>query len=100
MTDLALTRYGMFAVVIAMLPALWQKVKQKLSKHGTEEKVSRMDDKELLPCPFCGGEAVMSTYYIECESCEVAPNIDCFHKPREQAIKAWNTRTEGNKGDT
>lgn len=48
---------------------------------------------ELLDCPFCGGKAITSTYYIECE-CEVAPRIDWFHEDKKAAITAWNTRAK------
>ena len=56
-----------------------------------------MSEEKLKPCPFCGGKAVASTYYIECESCDVAPNIDWWHFDRDEAIKAWNTRTPQSK---
>lgn len=46
----------------------------------------------LQPCPYCGSEPSTSTYYIECESCDVAPKIDWFHAPKEHAIAAWNRR--------
>lgn len=55
---------------------------------------------ELLPCPFCGGKAFISarlpyfgetvTVAIVCEDC----NASSKHKiKKEDAIKAWNTRT-------
>jgi len=62
---------------------------------------------ELLPCPFCGGEATLGDYFQEasdlgndeswwlaqCDHCGIAlPNTDSPTK--EEAIKAWNTRHE------
>ena len=58
----------------------------------------------LLPCPFCGSKAVMSTYYIECageNGCDVSPNVDKMNLSEAEAIKRWNTRAEpiAPKGD-
>jgi len=53
-----------------------------------------MNKSEIKPCPFCGGKAVTSTYYIECESCEVAPIIDWHHMDKFEAIKDWNKRPD------
>ena len=56
---------------------------------------------ELLPCPFCGGEAKLSHYEtfdndewaVECMGvCEIQP-ATCLFFTKEQAIEAWNTRT-------
>jgi hypothetical protein len=50
---------------------------------------------ELKPCPLCDGVAQLSSagfgyFTIHCEACHlVAPG-----KPRDQAIAAWNTRTQ------
>jgi len=62
---------------------------------------------ELLPCPFCGGEAFVCTmiggdepmdnfrFFIYCEN-------GCVDMPKdenkEEAIKAWNTRAK-DKGE-
>lgn len=56
-----------------------------------------MSDERLLPCPFCGGEAICieraSNYpYIYGVMC-----IDChcrtsFGKDTDKVIKTWNTR--------
>lgn len=69
-----------------------------------------MANKELLPCPFCGGEAefgvvprghdIMSMYVV-CAKCSARGEPFKYdywqHKrkleQREKAIKAWNTRT-------
>ena len=58
-----------------------------------------MSELELLPCPFCGGEAKIATYdwghsvkeyWIYCNPCDCASGR-CHSK--EGAINAWNTRT-------
>jgi hypothetical protein len=46
----------------------------------------------LLCCPFCGSKAITSTYYIECQSCDVSPSIDWYHMNKNKAIEAWNMR--------
>ena len=56
---------------------------------------------KLKPCPFCGGEAVRlqmidnpfsGTRYFGCRKCCV---VSFTHMTEAEAIKAWNTRTEG-----
>ena len=62
---------------------------------------------ELLPCPFCGGEAVMfeddygdwhvycgDGWYVERNLCPGYHAIDCMYITKAQAIEAWNTRAE------
>ena len=51
-------------------------------------------NKELKPCPFCGGEAekewgIPSIFWIKCTGCGVEGSQ---HGSLEEAIKAWNTR--------
>lgn len=56
---------------------------------------------EMKPCPFCGCtkqrirwievDGNYFLHYIEC--CECNAHTDAFHD-REEAIKAWNRRTE------
>ena len=61
---------------------------------------------ELLPCPFCGGEATIypsydtteneiDGWFIGCEhmKCTGHPETDQFFTKAE-AIEAWNTRAE------
>lgn len=62
---------------------------------------------ELKPCPFCGGEATMSSYTyslsglgtqykVECEGhdCPAQPTVDWHYWTAEEAAEAWNTRAE------
>ena len=55
---------------------------------------------ELLPCPFCGGEAILTSretnyfatrYFVMCEQCH-AESKNCQHK--EDAVYAWNKRAD------
>ncbi len=49
---------------------------------------------ELLPCPFCGGKAILkgeTAKYIQCERCLASTSTSGFE---EVAINAWNTRHE------
>ena len=62
----------------------------------------------LKPCPFCGGEAVLTEhsvflkrYQIICTgytTCEILPSTDLMEKP-EQAIEAWNRRAKDEVSD-
>ena len=61
----------------------------------------------LLPCPFCGGEAELCTWYGGGEHCETVYTVMCdndncpmdvktFDFPTEaEAVAAWNTRSAG-----
>lgn len=53
-----------------------------------------MKNKELLPCPFCGGEAeIHPAHYgcfVECNDCDAATRVE---RLESDAIKRWNTRT-------
>lgn len=55
---------------------------------------------QLLPCPFCGGEARLFhddssdyeqhwTYFVSCMKCEAETQRS---KAREHAIEFWNAR--------
>lgn len=55
-----------------------------------------MKNKELLPCPFCGGEAikVCGTFNkkicgVMCIDCRAATSV---YETNEKAINAWNNR--------
>lgn len=65
-------------------------------------------NKELKPCPFCGGEAAMKEwkfytfggneakrYSVRCknEDCIICHTTDVYHT-KKQAIEKWNTRAE------
>lgn len=58
-----------------------------------------MTDPELLPCPFCGGDAAMGTgetyAFVNCVECLAATNhlMNC-DTTRDEAIAAWNTRAD------
>lgn len=65
---------------------------------------------ELLPCPFCGGEAQVSNYETEslwsrdqatytkvsCDECDIAFQTEPGHET--QAIAAWNRRRPRRQG--
>lgn len=54
-----------------------------------------MNDKELKPCPFCGGNAQINyagaDMLILCSKCLVC--TESYHT-KEEAVEAWNRRTE------
>lgn len=52
---------------------------------------------ELLPCPFCGGEAEINGankygWSVWCKKCH--SNNNWGHAMEQEAIEAWNTRVE------
>ena len=61
-----------------------------------------MSEVELLPCPFCGGEAecyTVQTIQLETGFVVKCKNLDCvmcfggtLRQTPKEAIKAWNTR--------
>ena len=66
-----------------------------------------MKCEELLPCPFCGGEAELRQtydietlevdgYFVWCHNreCECMPETN-VHLTEAEAIEAWNTRSAG-----
>ena len=69
-----------------------------------------MENKELLPCPFCGGKAELATInnlghdiigvVVRCKNCRSEGSGFAYgdmsteeNKQTEKAITAWNTRT-------
>lgn len=60
-----------------------------------------MERKELLPYPFCGGEAkidweftgISVVYGIHCYNCKIGYS-DYIFDSKDEAIEAWNRRTE------
>ncbi len=57
-----------------------------------------MSNKELLPCPFCGGEATLTSScaddgdnVVECTKCNY--ELGYYANPK-MAIKAWNERVD------
>jgi hypothetical protein len=47
--------------------------------------------RELEPCPFCGGEAILGMFNVWCAGCEAATKRDVDASAQEK-IAAWNTR--------
>ena len=60
-----------------------------------------MNNKELLPCPFCGGEAeingISEVHYISCKNCYAETRV---YGSKAEAINAWNTRKYMEKQDS
>jgi len=54
--------------------------------------------KELLPCPFCGGEpyiephrgTYVNGYFVSCNNCACESRVDT----KESVITTWNTRPD------
>jgi hypothetical protein len=56
---------------------------------------------KLLPCPFCGGKAILDKEDIFCGQCYLSMKIDDrlynreaenYDEARTQTIETWNTR--------
>lgn len=67
---------------------------------------------ELLPCPFCGGEAMIcrvegiESYFVRCNSCRTAILVNRNNngewdgcKDPEKVAANWNTRAECKWGE-
>jgi Lar family restriction alleviation protein len=65
-------------------------------KVQTERRDGTMTDKELKPCPFCGGEAKFQSGVICCSDCGVKMR---YISSRKLAIAAWNRRVNDGKVD-
>lgn len=71
-------------------------------QHGVEKSCLHFKNKavELLPCPFCGGEAKViyddagKWFYIACvnDECPIVAQ-GMWHTDMQKAIEEWNTRT-------
>ena len=55
-----------------------------------------MQEIELKPCPFCGGEAevnlFLGNYCVTCTNC-MGAIFPAKGMTREEAIETWNTRS-------
>lgn len=67
------------------------------------EQEGRMNEKELMPCPFCGNDAEMVSrmhipngkeYTPRCSSPSCAGRLTKRWLIREEAVAAWNRRAE------
>ena len=60
-----------------------------------------MNNKELLPCPFCGGEAesidFFPRFFVKCKNCGANTG---FHLNISNAIESWNSRNNPKKQDS
>jgi len=71
----------------------------------SEKELAMTDNKELKPCPFCGGEGEagiaynadtgQTEYWITCRgnNCKIYPQT-AVYKTKKSAIAAWNRRAE------
>lgn len=73
-------------------------------------------DKNLLPCPFCGGKATVwidkevghgyvdSKYYVKCDSCHAqGPSFNTRESTESKCVRActahWNQRINASEYD-
>lgn len=86
--------------------ALWKLMEYEDTGLSPEEVEGNMT-KQLKPCPFCGGEAVVKInrgfnrtifdVFVYCEKCGAST---CTYVLKETAIKAWNQRADEDTGLT
>ncbi len=70
--------------------------------------MNELDELELKPCPFCGGEALLiqsdidGMSYVTCNRC-LCKTADVYYYavdcPNEKAAEKWNKRVENDKVD-
>lgn len=54
----------------------------------TQEDIDNCEDDELLPCPFCGGDAgYMPAFGVICNTCQCG-----LPSTYSECVSAWNTR--------
>ena len=66
-----------------------------------------MTCKEIKPCPFCGGEAMIVSdwsvgsqkemYTVECTNDECTATINKMKETQDEVIKIWNRRANNDK---
>lgn len=76
----------------------------RLALLGDPEAQKRCTKKEIvLPCPFCGGKAMMQqditgreSYHVACSNvkdmCNLIAGLPMWSESEEDALKVWNTR--------
>lgn len=70
-------------------------MKEKYCAWGDRESATNNLAAELMPCPFCGGEAhsvnAYSLYFVKCTNCQAESK---FYSTEAEAAEAWNARAE------
>jgi Lar family restriction alleviation protein len=71
------------------LDAIWE----NSDRYYERIAMSQLSQVELLPCPFCGGEADIfapySDWHVQCMSCGATGPSKVY---KNRAIDRWNTR--------
>lgn len=75
------------------------KIKQLQRNISEMEKELGHEEIPLLPCPFCGGNAIIQpvqdSFYIECDGCEMRTD---YLKSKADLIDYWNMRNQCENG--